>query len=240
MTTPTTFRTVAREEARFDAGLRRHMLQVYNYMASAVMLTGIVALICSSTGITDALFGANGKANLLGWIAILAPLAYVFILRKAVQDSSLVVAQTTFWSFAMVMGVSMSTIFLQYTGTSIATTFVATSAAFAGLSLWGYTTRRDLGPIGGFLLMSLWGLIAAILVNMLFRSEPMDYLISAAGIVIFAGLTAYDTQKIKSDYLRSHSAGYAERLAIWGALELYLDFVNLMLHLLRFMGAKKD
>lgn len=145
-----------------------------------------------------------------------------------------------FWSFTALMGVSMSTVFLQYTGTSIATTFFATAASFAGLSLFGYTTKRDLTGMGSFLIMAVWGLIAAMVLNMFVGSEPMAYVLSAAGIVIFAGLTAYDTQKIKSAYRTGISADANERMAIWGAVDLYLDFVNLMLHLLRFMGVKKD
>lgn len=223
-----------------DERLRRNLLNVYNYMASGVLLTAIVSLLFAKSGAAETVFQANGKATILGWVIILAPLAYVFFVAGAISRMSIRAAQFAYWSFTAVIGLSMSTVFLTYTDTSIATTFFATSAAFAGLSLFGYTTKRDLGPIGGFLIMAVWGLIAAMLINLFVGSGPMSYLISAAGIVIFAGLTAYDTQKIRNAFLVDMSDDEAERLAITGALELYLDFVNLMLHLLRFMGVKKD
>lgn len=232
--------TREREKASYDERLRRNMLNVYNYMASGVLLTGIVALVFAKSGLAEMVFAPNGKTSILGWVIILAPLLYVFVVGGAIERMSIRAAQFAFWSFTAFFGLSMSTIFLVYTDASIATTFFATSAAFAGLSLFGYTTKRDLGPIGTFLIMAVWGLIAAMLINLFVQSGPMSYVISAAGIVIFAGLTAYDTQQIKNDFLRDMNADQAERTAIRGALSLYLDFVNLMLHLLRFMGVKKD
>jgi FtsH-binding integral membrane protein len=234
-TTRSTERT--RTEATFDAGLRRHMLRVYNYMASGILLTGIVALLCQATGVTQALYGKDG-ATFLGLVAIFAPLAYIFVLGKRLGGGSLAKGQVAFWSFTALMGVSMSTIFMQYTGTSIATTFFATAAAFAGLSLYGYTTSRSLTAMGSFLVMALWGLIVAMVINLFVGSGPMAYLLSAAGIVIFSGLTAYDTQKIHDEYSSNMSADISERLAIWGAVSLYLDFVNLMLSILRIFGVK--
>ena len=237
-TTGTRSHDVSRNNATFDAGLRNHMLQVYNYMASGILVTGIVALLCQATGVTQALYGKGG-ATFLGIVAIFAPLAYVFFLGRTLREGgSLAKGQVAFWSFTALMGVSMSTVFLQYTGASIATTFFATAAAFAGLSLFGYTTKRDLTGMGTFLVMALWGLIAAMLINLFVGSQPMAYLLSAAGIVIFAGLTAYDTQKIRDAYRSGVSADANERMAIWGAVDLYLDFLNLMLSLLRFMGVK--
>lgn len=232
--------TRGRSEAAYDMGLRRHMLQVYNYMASGVLLTGIVALLFAESGMAAKVFTPNGGATILGWMIMLAPLAYIFFLNNRLRTGSLRAGQIAFWSFTAIMGLSMSTIFLVYTATSIATTFFACSAAFAGLSLYGYTTKRNLGPIGAFLIMAVWGLIVASLINLFVHSSGMNYIISAAGIVIFAGLTAYDTQKIKSEYRQGVSADVNERLAIWGAMELYLDFINLMMHLLKFMGAKKE
>lgn len=231
--------TRQRDDTAYDMGLRKHMLRVYNYMTAGVLLTGVVALAFTQSGLAEKVFTDKG-ATLVGWLIILAPLAYVFFLGSAVRTKSLATVQFIYWSFTAVMGLSMSTIFLTYTATSIAGTFFATSAAFAGLSFYGYTTKHDLGPIGSFLLMSLWGLIAAMLINIIIGSEPASYLISAVGIVIFAGLTAYDTQKIKSEYRSGVADEVNEKLAIMGATELYLDFVNLMLHLLRFFGVKKD
>lgn len=237
-TTNTRPRDTSRSDSAYDMGLRRHMLQVYNYMASGILVTGIVALLCQASGITELLYGKDG-ATVLGIVAIFAPLAYVFILGRTLrQGGSLAKGQIAFWSFTALMGVSMSTIFLEYTGTSIATTFFATAAAFAGLSLFGYTTKRDLTGMGSFLIMALWGLIAAMLINLVVGSAPMAYLLSALGIVIFAGLTAYDTQKIRDSYRSGVSSDSNERMAIWGAVELYLDFLNLMLNLLRFVGVK--
>lgn len=230
-----------RERSRedYDLGLRRHMLQVYNYMASGVLLSGLVALLCSESGVSEHLYGKNGS-TLLGLVAIFAPLAYVFFLGKTLREGSLAKGQFVFWSFTALMGVSLSAVTLQYTGQSIATTFFATATAFAGLSLVGYTTRKDLTGIGQFLIMALWGLIAALVLNMVVGSEPMSYVLSAVGILIFAGLTVYDTQKIKLAYRRGISADANERMAIWGAVDLYLDFVNLFIHLLQFVGVKKN
>lgn len=227
-------------KADYDQLLRRNLLNTYNYMASGVLLTGIVALLCSWTGLTDVMFAKKGP-SLLGYAVIFAPLLYVFFVAGAIQSLSLGAARFAFWSFTAVMGLSMSTVFMVYTGTSIATTFFATSAAFAGLSLYGYTTRRDLGPIGTTALMAVWGLIAASLLNLFFRAPAMSYAISAVGILVFAVLTAYDTQKMRQTFSEGRlSAASAERMSIHFALELYLDFLNLFLYLLRFMGARKD
>lgn len=232
--------TREREKASYDERLRRNMLNVYNYMASGVLLTGIVALVFAKSGMAEAVFSPNGKASVLGWVIMLAPLLYVFIVAGAIETMSIRKAQFAFWSFTAFFGLAMSTVFLVYTDASIVTTFFATSAAFAGLSLFGYTTKKDLGPIGTFLIMAVWGLIAASLINLFVHSGPMTYVISAVGIVVFAGLTAYDTQKIKNDFMHDLTADQAERTAIRGALSLYLDFLNLMLYMLRFMGVKKD
>lgn len=236
-----TTRAPASSQSResYDLGLRRHMLKVYNYMASGVLLTGIIGLLCAETGISDYLFGKDGN-TILGLVAIFAPLAYIFFLGKSLQTGSLAKGQAVFWSFTALMGVSLSTIFLQYTGTSIATAFFATAAGFAGLSLYGYTTKKDLTAMGSFLIMALWGLIGAMVINLFMRSEAMAYLTSVVGVVVFAGLIAYDNQKIKNQYRSDLSAEANERAAIWGAVDLYLDFVNLMLSLLRIFGVKKD
>lgn len=232
----------AREEARVerDQMLRRNLLNTYNYMASGVLITGIVSLLCSETGLTAMMFSKSG-ATWLGLVAMFLPLLYVFFVAGAIQNLSLRGAQIAYWTFTAVMGLSMSTIFMVYTGTSIATTFFATSAAFAGLSLYGYTTNRDLGPVGTTALMAVWGLIAASLLNWFFRSPAMSYAISAVGILVFSVLTAYDTQKMRQTFMSGRLSGeQAERMSIHFALELYLDFLNLFVYLLRFMGVRKD
>ena len=219
-----------------DAGLRSYMLKVYNYMASGVLLTGIVALLFANSGMAAQVFQGGG---LLPWVIILSPLAIVFAMsfgQNRMQTSTL---QILFWSFATLMGLSMSTIFLVYTGTSIAQTFFAVSAAFLGLSLWGYTTKKDLSGFGTFLIMGVVGLLVAMLVNMFLRSPAMSYAISAIGVLLFAGLTAYDTQRIKSMYAYVAGTDMIGKTAIMGALSLYLDFINMFQFLLSFMGDRR-
>lgn len=228
------------DAATFDAGLRSYMLSVYNYMMSGVLLTGLVALGMYRTGAVNALFNpATGGATLLGWVVMLAPLGMALMLGFRVQKMSTAAVQATFWIFALVMGMSLSTIFLRYTGTSIATTFFATSAAFAGLSLYGYTTKRDLSGLGTFLIMGVIGLIVAMVLNMFLQSGPMALIISIAGVLIFAALTAYDTQKIKNMYDHVAGTDMVGKVVIMGALTLYLDFINMFLFLLQFLGNRE-
>jgi FtsH-binding integral membrane protein len=227
---PTT--TVGRDVA-YDAGLRAHMLSVYNYMSSGVLLSGIVAMLFARSGMA---FDIMVNGGLLRWLIILAPLGMVMWLSFGINRISTATAQILFWVFATVMGLSLSTIFLVYDLPSIATTFFATAAAFAGLSLWGYTTKKDLSAIGTFLVMGLFGLIVAMVINVFWQNTVFDLAISAIGVLIFAGLTAYDTQKIKSMYFAVAGTEFHGKAKIMGALTLYLDFINLFLFLLRFMG----
>jgi uncharacterized protein len=220
-------------DVAFDAGLRKHMLSVYNYMASGVLLTGIVAYAAGMMGIPQALFTGG---NILGYVVIFAPLIMVFFLMARVGKMSTGGMQTFFWSFATVMGLSMSVIPLVYDGASIATAFVATSAAFVSLSLWGYTTKKDLSGFGTFLIMGLVGLIVAMIANFFIQSTAMDLAISVIGVLIFAGLTAYDTQKIKSIYFQVAGSDMLGKAAILGALTLYLDFINMFQFLLSLIG----
>ena len=219
-----------------DAGLRSYMLKVYNYMASGVLLTGIVALLFANSGMAAQVFQGGG---LLPWVIILSPLAIVIAMsfgQNRMQTSTL---QLLFWSFATLMGLSMSTIFLIYTGTSIAQTFFAVSAAFLGLSLWGYTTKKDLSGFGTFLIMGVVGLLVAMLINIFLQSSAMAMAISAIGVLLFAGLTAYDTQRIKSMYAYVAGTDMMGKTAIMGALSLYLDFINMFQFLLSFMGDRR-
>ena len=233
--------TVGVPRAARDAGLRSYMLKVYNYMASGVLLTGIVALLFANTGLVDTLFNAEtGSPTLLYWVALFAPLGIVFGLSFGINRMSAATAQLLFWGYAGLLGVSLSTLFLVYTGVSIAQTFFAVAVAFLALSLWGYTTKKDLSGWGSFLLMGVVGIFVALLINIFLRSPAMDLAISAIGVLIFAGLTAYDTQKIKSIYFEV--AGHGElmaKTAIIGALNLYIDFINMFLFLLRFMGNRE-
>ena len=219
-----------------DAGLRSYMLKVYNYMASGVLLTGIVALLFANSGMAAQVFQGGG---LLAWLIILSPLAIVFAMSFGQQRMQTSTLQILFWSFATLMGLSMSTIFLVYTGTSIAQTFFAVSAAFLGLSLYGYTTKKDLSGLGTFLIMGVVGLLVAMLINIFLQSSTMAMAISAIGVLLFAGLTAYDTQRIKSMYAYVAGTDMMGKTAIMGALSLYLDFINMFQFLLSFMGDRR-
>jgi FtsH-binding integral membrane protein len=231
MAAPTT--TTAGRDVAFDAGLRSHMLSVYNYMASGVLLTGIVAMLFANwSGAPAILFGPG----ILKYLIMLAPLAFVLVLSFGINRLSTGAAQMMFWGFATVMGLSLASIFFVYTGGSIATTFFATAAGFASLSLWGYTTKKDLSGMGTFLIMGLFGLIIAMVINLFLQNPVMDLAISAIGVLIFAGLTAYDTQKIKSMYFAVAGTDFHGKAVVMGALTLYLDFINMFLFLLRFMG----
>ena len=227
--------TVGVPRAARDAGLRSYMLSVYNYMATGVLLTGIVALLFATSGLAEQVL-----VTPLRWLIILAPLGFVMAMSFGLNRMKTSTLQALFWAFAVAMGLSMSSIFLVYTGVSIAQTFFAVAAGFAGLSLYGYTTKRDLSAMGTFFIMGVVGLFVAILVNMFLRSPGLNLAISALGVLIFAGLTAYDTQKIKSIYFAVAGNGEAmAKTAVIGALNLYLDFINMFLFLLRFMGDRR-
>ncbi|QMW21876.1 Bax inhibitor-1/YccA family protein [Sandaracinobacteroides saxicola] len=227
------------DTATYDAGLRSYMLSVYNYMLSGVLLTGMVALGMAYTGAVNALFNPEGGASLLGWVAMLSPLAFVFLFSFKIQSMGTSTAKGMFYIFAVLMGVSLSTIFLRYTGTSIATTFFATAASFAGLSLYGYTTKRDLSGMGTFLIMGVVGLLVAMLLNIFIQSSALAMVISFVGVLIFAGLTAYDTQKIKNMYDYVAGTDMMGKTAIMGALTLYLDFINMFTFLLSILGNRE-
>jgi FtsH-binding integral membrane protein len=226
--------TVGVPRATRDAGLRSYMLSVYNYMASGVLLTGIVALGFASSGLA-----AEVLMTPLRWLIILAPLGFVMAMSFGLNRMSQGTLQVLFWAFAVAMGLSMSSIFLVYTGVSIAQTFFAVAAGFAGLSLWGYTTKRDLSGFGTFLIMGVIGLLVAMLINFFLQSPAMMLAISAIGVLLFAGLTAYDTQRIKSMYAYVAGSDMMGKVVIMGALSLYLDFINMFMFLLQFMGNRR-
>ncbi len=222
-----------------DAGLRSYMLSVYNYMASGVLLTGIIAMLFAPYA-QGVLIQPDGQGmSLLGWIVTLSPLGFVFAMSFGVNRMSTGTLQLLFWAFAAVMGLSMSTLFIVFTGVSIAQTFFATAAAYVALSLYGYTTKRDLSGIGTFLIMGVVGLIVAMLINLFLKSSAMALAISAIGVLLFAGLTAYDTQRIKSMYFYVQGTEMMGKTVIMGALSLYLDFINMFQFLLSFMGDRR-
>ncbi|MEQ1499695.1 MAG: Bax inhibitor-1/YccA family protein [Novosphingobium sp.] len=213
-----------------DEGLRRYMLGIYNYMASGVLLSGLVAMLFASSSI-----GVQVMSSPLRWLIMLAPLGFVFAMNFNRSESTL---KTMFWAFCVIMGMSMSTIFMVYSGTSIATTFFATAGAFAGLSLYGYSTKRNLSAMGAFLTMGVIGLIIAMVVNMFMQSGPLALVISGLGVLIFAGLTAYDTQRLRETYYQVQGTDMLGKVVILGALTLYLDFINMFQFLLSFLGSR--
>ena len=218
----------------YDEGLRSYMLSIYNYMASGVLLTGIVALLTAKSGLTMAFIGTP-----LQWVIALAPLGFILAMSFGLHKMSQGTLQAVFWAFAVVMGISMSTIFLVYTGESIAVTFFATAGAFAGLSLWGYTTKKDISGWGSFLIMGVIGIIIASVINIFMGSETMAFVISGLGVLIFAGLTAYDTQMLKNQYQYVQGTEFMGKAVIMGATNLYLDFVNMFMFLLSFLGSRE-
>ena len=240
--TATTKKTVV-----MDEGLRAYMLKVYNYMATGVLLTGVIALltfkmsVVTEGGSIIALTEIGNAIYLSGlkWIIMLAPLGIVFYMSFGINKMSSSKAQTVFWIFAGLMGLSLSSILLVYTGLSVTRVFFITSATFGAMSIYGYTTKRDLTKFGSFLMMGLIGIIIASLVNIFLKSSMMYFVISILGVLIFVGLTAYDTQKIKNMYVASDSGEVIGKKAIMGALTLYLDFINLFIMLLRLFGQRR-
>ena len=218
-----------------DVGLRAYMLRVYNYMGAGLAITGLVAYVAAATGFYRSIIGTP-----LYWVVILAPLALVMLLSFRIQKMSLGAAQITFWVYAGLVGLSLSGLFLVYTGASIAQTFFVTAATFLAMSLYGYTTRRDLTHVGSFLLMGLFGIIIASLANLFFHSPGLQFAISVIGVVVFVGLTAWDTQRIKEMYWEGDGEVLAGKKAVMGALSLYLDFINLFIMLMQFMGQRRD
>jgi len=233
-------RTGTADAVQIDEGLRSYMLQVYNYMGVGLALTGGVAYVFSRMIATpDGVLTPLGQTLFTGpllWVIMLAPLGFVLALSFGINKMSFATAQMTFWAYSALNGVAFATIFLVYSSESIARTFFITATMFGAMSLWGYTTKRDLTGMGSFLFMGLIGLIIAMVVNMFMASSALQFAISVAGVLIFTGLTAYDTQKIKSMYYAADGAEIMGKKALMGALRLYLDFINLFLMLLRLFG----
>ena len=231
-------------DTSIDQGLRAYMIKVYNLMAMGLLITGVAAWGAFQLAIVDGQltsFGTLIYASPFKWVVIFAPLALVFFLSFRIQNMRPATAQLTYWIYAALVGVSLGSIFLIYTHTSIVRVFFITAASFGALSLWGYTTNRDLTGMGSFLIMGLFGIIIASLVNIFLVSSMMQWIISVVGVLIFAGLTAYDTQRLKSEYIHGAMDGdVMERSAIMGALSLYLDFLNLFTMLLQLLGTRDE
>ena len=228
---------------QIDEGLRSYMLRVYNYMTTGLAMTGLTAWLVANTALVNLFYqaGPTGgvQPTILAWITMFAPLAFVFLLSARIERMSVATAQLTFWAFAVVMGMSLSHILLTFTGVSVARVFFITAATFAAMSLYGYTTKRDLSGLGSFLFMGLIGIIIASIVNIFLQSSMMHWIISIVGVGVFVGLTAYDTQSIKETYYVGDDGETAGRKAIMGALRLYLDFINLFVMLVQLLGDRK-
>jgi uncharacterized protein len=237
---------VRADQVTIDAGLRAYMIRVYNYMASGVALTGVVAWLTYSAAVQDVdgrlvltQFGRAIYGGPAAIILLLGTLGLVFFLSFRISRLQPTTALALFMAYAALLGLMLSSIFLSYTGASITRTFFISAASFGALSLYGYSTQRDLSPIGSFLVMGLFGLILAMLVNLFLKSSGLEFAISVIGVLIFAGLTAWDTQRIKEMYSAADDGTVIGRKAVMGALALYLDFINLFLFLLRFMGDRR-
>ena len=228
--------TTTNAQLEIDAGLRQFMLNVYNYMAIGLALTGAVAYSAAETGLYTSLVATP----VLFWGVVLAPLVLVLFLSFRIETMSLAAAQAAFWGYAGLVGLSLAGIFLVYTGTSIARTFFVTAATFSAMSLYGYTTNRDLTGIGAFLTMGLFGVLIASVVNIFLASTGLQFAISLIGVVVFVGLTAYDTQRVKDIYLAGDNTVTAGKKAIMGALALYLDFINLFVLLIQLTGQRRN
>lgn len=236
------------QAAEIDVGLRQHMLRVYNYMTSGLLLTGIVAyMIAQMAVVTDASGAIVGVTALgqalygspLKWVVMLSPLAFILVLSFGIQKMSFFTLQAVFWAFAVAMGLSLSSIFISFTGTSIARVFFISAATFAAMSLYGYTTKRDLSKFGSFLFMGLIGVIIAMVVNLFLQSSALQFAVSVIGVLVFVGLTAWDTQRIKELYFAGDSRETAGKKAVMGAVSLYLDFVNIFMLLLHLLGDRR-
>lgn len=236
------------DNVAIDEGLRAYMLKVYNYMTTGLLITGLIAYFFGKASvITNELgeiiaftsIGASLFQSPLAFVVMLAPLGFVFFLSARINKMSVSAAQTTFWIFSAIMGLSLASLFIQFTQTSIVRVFFITSGTFAAMSLYGYTTKKDLTKLGGFLFMGLIGIIIASIVNIFIGSSAMQFAISVIGVLIFVGLTAYDTQKIKNMYYSGDSESIGSKKALMGALRLYLDFINLFILLLQLFGQRR-
>jgi len=245
-TNPKSFQDTKTSAISMNEGLRRYMLSIFNYMALALVVTGIAAYVAANSSAFQSLLyvqSAQGTTlSGIGWLISLAPLGIAMFMGFKIHDIKLETAQALFWSYSALMGLSLSILFLYYTGESIFRTFLVTASTFGAMSIYGYTTKKDLTGMGSFLIMGLLGLLLASLVNMFLKSSGLDFATSVIGVLIFTGLTAYDVQKLKNvyHYYGNNSTVSLDKIAVIGALNLYMDFINLFLYLLRFMGNRRE
>ena len=230
----------ATRSTAYDAGLRAYMLSVYNYMGSGVLLTGIVAMLFAWGGATSPAAQVFIGGGILKYVIMFAPLGFVFAMSAGQARMQTTTLKLLFWGFAVVMGLSLSTIFLVYSPMAIAQAFFATAAGFGALSLYGYTTKKDLSAFGTFLIVGVVGILVASIINTFVHSGPLGFVISVLGVLLFAGLTAYDTQRTKSMYRYVAGTGQEDRVVIMAALSLYLDFINMFLFILRLFGGNRN
>jgi hypothetical protein len=241
----TKYYTSAVERSSVDEGLRSFMLKVYNYMAGGLALTALVAYLIANTGLMSVFFTINEaqqsvSLSAIGWLFLLAPLVMVFAFSGVLLRGSAKAVQGMFWAYAAVMGASLTPVVMIYTATSLTRVFLITAGTFGAMSLYGYSTKRDLTGLGSFLIMGLWGIVIASLVNIFLKSEGMYWALSYISVAVFVGLTAYDTQRIREIYSSADNEDTATRKAAVGALNLYMDFINLFLNLLRIMGDRRS
>ncbi|MBP5615695.1 MAG: Bax inhibitor-1/YccA family protein [Alphaproteobacteria bacterium] len=234
----TKYYTDAVTRSDVDEGLKSFMLKVYNYMAAGLSVTALTAWATLNTPLFNLFFTQNGMTG-LGWVVFLAPLLLIFVFNRVLVRGSTAQVQGVFWGFSALMGASLAPVLLMYTAASMARVFLITAGTFGAMSLYGYTTKRDLTSMGSFMIMGLWGVIIASIVNIFLKSPAMYYVLSYLSVAIFVGLTAYDTQKIRNIYMSGDDDSMMLRKAVAGALELYLDFINLFLSLLRIMGNRR-
>lgn len=236
-------KTKVQAQAYVDEGLRQYMLKVYNYMTGGLCITALMAYLVANTSLVRLFFsiGADGAASMsgFGWLCFFAPLIMVFAFGWVLNKGTLAQVQGMFWGFSAVMGLSLTPILMAYTGASVARVFLITAAMFGGMSLYGYTTKKDLSAMGSFMIMGVWGLIIASIINIFFQSPGLSYAISVIAVIAFTGLTAYDTQAIRQMYYEQDSSDMIGRKAIRGALSLYLDFINIFVALMNLMGERR-
>lgn len=237
-------KTNVQAQSYVDEGLRQYMLKVYNYMSAGLCITALSAYLISATPALFRIFfsvAPNGVVGLsgLGWLALFAPLIMVFAFGWVLNKGTLAQVQGMFWGFSAVMGISLTPILVAYTGASVARVFLITAAMFGGMSIYGYTTKKDLTGMGSFLIMGVWGIIIASIINMFMQSPGLSYAISIITVIAFTGLTAYDTQNIRQIYYQNDSSDTASRKAISGALSLYLDFINMFIAMMRLFGDRR-
>jgi FtsH-binding integral membrane protein len=223
------------DRVSFDAGLRAHMQRVFGYMGGGLAISGLLAWVVAHTALAGILYGTP-----LRWIVMFAPMAFVLFMNFRMQTISIGTLKTMFWSFCATMGLSMGTIFLMFSDASIARAFFITGATFGAMSLWGYTTRRDLTGFGSFMMMGVFGVMIACVVNIFLHSSMLQWMVSLAGVAIFTGLTAWDVQRIKQSYAESYGAEANEKMAVYGALSLYLNFINAFQFILELTGGRRS